>query len=170
MLLIVARLWLLLDNVQRLPLTISMAQTGLGLGLGLAISGASLLAFYLWPAYRRSAAFYLKFVLEPLQLPDVLWLGLLPGLSEELLFRGVMLPTIGLSIVGLGVSSFCFGVLHLSGWRQWPYMVWATLIGGVLGGSAIATGNLWVPIVAHISTNLMSSFFWKLREMQGTAQ
>ncbi|MEO1592550.1 MAG: CPBP family intramembrane glutamic endopeptidase [Cyanobacteria bacterium J06632_22] len=163
-LLIVSRLWLWLDNVQRLPLTLSGADTLLGLGLGLGISAASTLAFLLWPAYRRSAEFYLKFVLRPLYLPDVIWLGLLPGLSEELLFRGVMLPAIGLTAVGLGISSVCFGVLHLSGWQQWPYVVWATVIGAVLGGSAIATGNLWVPIVAHIMTNLLSSLFWKLRE------
>ena len=163
-LLIVARLWLWLDNVQRLPLSITSSDTLLGLGIGLGITLASSATFALWPAYRRSAEFYLKFVLQPLYLPDVIWLGLLPGLSEELLFRGVMLPAIGLTTVGLVISSVCFGVLHLSGWQQWPYVVWATVIGAVLGGSAIATGNLWVPIIAHITTNLLSSLFWKLRE------
>ncbi len=163
-LLIVARLWLWLDNVQRLPLSITSSDTLLGLGIGLGITLASSATFALWPAYRRSAEFYLKFVLQPLYLPDVVWLGLLPGLSEELLFRGVMLPAIGLTTVGLVISSVCFGVLHLSGWQQWPYVVWATVIGAVLGGSAIATGNLWVPIIAHITTNLLSSLFWKLRE------
>ncbi|MEO1741526.1 MAG: CPBP family intramembrane glutamic endopeptidase, partial [Cyanobacteria bacterium J06629_9] len=148
----------------------SLTHTAVGLGLGLAITAASTLMFVLWPAYRRSAEFYLKFVLKPLVLPDVIWLGLLPGLSEELLFRGVMLPALGLTPLGLIVSSLCFGVLHLSGIRQWPYVVWATVIGLVLGGSAIATGSLWVPIVAHVITNLVSSFFWKLREVRATAK
>jgi len=165
-LLIVARLWLWLDNVERLPLILSGVDTLLGVGLGLGITLASTLVFMVWPAYRQSAEVYLKFVLRPLQLPDVIWLGLLPGLSEELLFRGVMLPAIGLTPVGLLVSSLCFGVLHLSGWQQWPYVVWAAVVGAVLGGSAIATGNLWVPIVAHVSTNLLSSLFWKLREAE----
>ena len=163
-LLVVSRLWLLLDDVQRLPLTVSRIDTLLGLGLGLGITVSSTLVFATWPAYRRSAEFYLQFVLRPLHLPDVIWLGLLPGLSEELLFRGVMLPAIGLTALGLMVSSLCFGVLHLSGWQQWPYVIWATIVGGILGGSAIATGNLWIPIVAHVSTNLLSSLFWKLRE------
>ncbi|MEL6136414.1 MAG: CPBP family intramembrane glutamic endopeptidase [Cyanobacteria bacterium J06628_6] len=169
-LLVVSRLWLSLDSVDRLPLKVSLTHTAVGLGLGLAITAASTLMFVLWPAYRRSAEFYLKFVLKPLVLPDVIWLGLLPGLSEELLFRGVMLPALGLTPLGLIVSSLCFGVLHLSGIRQWPYVVWATVIGLVLGGSAIATGSLWVPIVAHVITNLVSSFFWKLREVRATAK
>jgi len=169
-LLVVSRLWLSLDSVERLPLKVSLTHTAVGLGLGLAITAASTLMFVLWPAYRRSAEFYLKFVLKPLVLPDVIWLGLLPGLSEELLFRGVMLPALGLTPLGLIVSSLCFGVLHLSGIRQWPYVVWATVIGLVLGGSAIATGNLWVPMVAHVITNLVSSFFWKLREVRATVK
>lgn len=169
-LLVVSRLWLSLDSVERLPLKVSLTHTAVGLGLGLAITAASTLMFVLWTAYRRSAEFYLKFVLKPLVLPDVIWLGLLPGLSEELLFRGVMLPALGLTPLGLIVSSLCFGVLHLSGIRQWPYVVWATVIGLVLGGSAIATGNLWVPMVAHVITNLVSSFFWKLREVRATVK
>jgi len=55
-----------------------------------------------------------------------------------------------------------FGVLHLSGSQQWPYVVWATIVGVLLGVSAVGTGNLLVPIVAHVATNWLSSFFWKL--------
>ena len=94
---------------------------------------------------------------------DLLWMGLLPGLSEELLFRGVMLPAIGLNWTGVIFSSLCFGVLHLSGLQQWPYVVWATVVGLAFGGSALMTGNLLVPVVAHIITNLLSSLIWKVR-------
>jgi membrane protease YdiL (CAAX protease family) len=101
--------------------------------------------------------------LHPLTWIDLIWMGLLPGLSEEFLFRGVMLPAIGLNMTGVIFSSLCFGVLHLSGLQQWPYVVWATLVGLVLGFSALTTGNLLVPIVAHIFTNLCSSLMWKWR-------
>jgi len=50
----------------------------------------------------------------------------------------------------------------LSGSNQWPYVIWATLVGLALGYSALATGNLLVPILAHILTNLVSSFTWKM--------
>ena len=91
-------------------------------------------------------------------------MGLLPGLSEELLFRGVMLPAIGMNMGGIVLSSLCFGVLHLSGLQQWPYVVWATLVGFLLGLSALETGNLLVPILAHIVTNLISSLAWKYNQ------
>ena len=165
-LLVISRLWLLLDSVERVPVSFNLEDLLMGLGIGLGITLASSLMYAIWPAYRRSADFYLKFVLKPLFLPDVVWLGLLPGLSEELLFRGVMLPAIGLTPVGLVLSSLCFGVLHMSGLQQWPYMIWATIIGLVLGGSVLFTGNLMVPIVAHVVTNLISSFVWKLKQAQ----
>lgn len=162
-LLIVARLWLLFDSsVAMLPLRWSVLDCIWGLTLGLSITLASSIVYRIWPAYRQSADFYLELVIKPLATPDIIWLGLLPGMSEELLFRGVMLPAIGLSWFGLGISSLCFGVMHFSGSQHWPYVVWATVIGLVLGFSTVATGNLLVPIVAHVATNLLSSCIWKL--------
>ena len=159
-LLIVARVWLFFEPIQ-LPVALKWQDAGIGLSMGLAISAISGLVYELWPAYRQSADFYLAFVLAPLSLADSIWVGLLPGMSEELLFRGVMLPAIGLTTTGLIVSSLCFGVLHMSGRQQWPYAIWASVIGLALGGSALATGNLLVPIVAHVTTNFVSSFVWQ---------
>lgn len=163
-LLLIARLWMQLGSVPLLSFQWSAQALWLGLGLGLGITAASSLVYYTWSAYRQSADYYLELVLKPLVWPDLIWLGLLPGLSEELLFRGVMLPAFGLNVEGVLLSSLCFGVLHLSSLKQWPYVVWATVIGLVLGASAIETGNLLVPIVAHISTNWISSSLWKWGE------
>jgi membrane protease YdiL (CAAX protease family) len=162
-LLLIARFWLLFDAVFLLPVTFQIEMVGLGVALGVAITLASAGIYRLWPQYRQSADLYLKLVLHPLTWIDLIWMGLLPGLSEEFLFRGVMLPAIGLNMTGVIFSSLCFGVLHLSGLQQWPYVVWATLVGLVLGFSALTTGNLLVPIVAHIFTNLCSSLMWKWR-------
>ena len=160
---LIGRLWLEFGNFSLLPLSWTAMALPLGLGLGLSITAASSLVYRFWPAYRRSADFYLQFVLKPLLWPDLIWVGLLPGLSEELLFRGIMLPALGLNVAGVVVSSLCFGILHLSGFQHWPYVVWATVVGLLLGYSAVVTGNLLVPIVAHIFTNLVSSCFWKLK-------
>jgi membrane protease YdiL (CAAX protease family) len=162
-LLLIARFWLLFDAVFLLPVTFQLEMVGLGVALGVAITLTSAGIYRLWPQYRQSADLYLKLVLHPLTWIDLIWMGLLPGLSEEFLFRGVMLPAIGLNMTGVIFSSLCFGVLHLSGLQQWPYVVWATLVGLVLGLSALTTGNLLVPIVAHIFTNLCSSLMWKWR-------
>jgi uncharacterized protein len=163
-LLLAARLWLWFDtSTVMLPLEWSSLSVLWGVGLGLGITLASSVMYRLWEDYRHSADYYLELVIKPLALPDLIWLGLLPGMSEELLFRGVMLPALGLTWFGIVLSSVCFGVLHFSGSQQWAYVVWATVIGAVLGFSAVLTGNLLVPIVAHITTNLISSCFWKLK-------
>lgn len=162
-LLIVARIWLLFEPL-RFPAALIWQDAGIGLAVGVAISAVSAAIYRLWPAYRRSADFYLTFVLAPLTLGDSIWVGLLPGMSEELLFRGVMLPAVGLNATGLLVSSLCFGVLHMSSRQQWPYAVWASAIGLVLGASALATGNLLVPIVAHVVTNMVSGLSWQYKQ------
>ncbi|MFK8182299.1 MAG: lysostaphin resistance A-like protein [Phormidesmis sp.] len=159
-LLLIARIWMFFEPSQ-FPTALAWTDAGLGVAIGLCISVISVLVYRLWPAYRQSADYYLDFVLAPLAPSDSVWIGLLPGMSEELLFRGVMLPAIGLNATGLLVSSACFGVLHMSSQHQWPYAVWASVIGLVLGASALATGNLLVPIVAHITTNFISSLFWQ---------
>ncbi len=161
-LLIIAKLWMRFYQIPMLPVSLAIDNLLLGVALGLGISISSGIVYRLWGKYRQSADLYLELVLKPLTFLDLIWLGLLPGMSEELLFRGVMLPAFGLNILGLSISSICFGVLHLSGKNQWPYVVWATIIGFVLGFSALATGNLLVPIVAHIITNLISGSLWKL--------
>jgi uncharacterized protein len=161
-LLVVAKLWQHFGAIALLPVKWKSEAIALGIGIGLGISAASALVYRLWPTYRQSADMYLELVLKPLLLPDIIWLGLLPGLSEELLFRGVMLPAMGLDMSGLIVTSLCFGILHLSGIQQWPYAVWASAVGFILGYSALETGNLLVPITAHVITNLISSYLWKL--------
>ncbi|MEQ8754548.1 MAG: CPBP family intramembrane glutamic endopeptidase [Coleofasciculus sp. G1-WW12-02] len=161
-LLVVAKLWLKFGSVTLLSLDFTLEGLLMGLGMGVGITAMSGVVYRLWSAYRQSADVYLNLVLKPLVLPDLIWLGLLPGMSEELLFRGVMLPAIGLNTLGVIISSLVFGILHLSGSQQWPYVVWATIVGLLLGVSAVGTGNLLVPIVAHVATNWLSSFFWKL--------
>ena len=96
-----------------------------------------------------------------MMLLNILTMAFLPALGEELLFRGVMLPALGYDLLALVLSSLVFGVLHLSGSQQWPYVVWATVVGFALGYSALMTDNLLVPITAHIITNWMSSALWK---------
>jgi membrane protease YdiL (CAAX protease family) len=162
-LMIVAKLWLRFGSVQLLPLYWNPQQAAWGVGLSLGITLASSLLYRIWGAYRESAQFYLNLAISPLAWFDLVWLGLLPGMSEELLFRGVMLPAIGLNPLGLVLSSVLFGILHISGRNQWAYTTWATVVGLFLGLSAILTGNLLVPIIAHVITNWLSGFMWKWR-------
>lgn len=163
-LLVISKVWLHFSSVPLLAVRFSIPALLQGVGLGVGISVASAIVYRVWGEYRRSADQYLAMVLKPLLLPDILWLGLLPGMSEELLFRGVMLPEVGLDFIGVLISSVCFGVLHMSNLKQWSYVVWASIVGIALGMSAVWTGNLLVPIVAHVLTNLVSGAIWKFSD------
>lgn len=166
LLLAIAKVWQQLGKVQLLSVQFTPQACLWSLGLATGITLTSGVIYRLWPAYRTSADVYLELVIKPLEWTDLIWLGLLPGLSEELLFRGVMLPALGLNLVALVVSSVLFGVLHLSGNGQWPYVVWATIVGFALGYCALITGNLMIPVVAHIITNLVSGTIWKVTYWQ----
>lgn len=165
-LLVIARLWMRWGQVAILPLQWTLTNGGIGVALGFAITLASALVYQLWPSYRQAANQYLAIVLQPLVWADLIWLGLLPGLSEELLFRGVMLSALGLNLSALIISSLCFGVLHMGNRTQWSYVVWATAVGGLLGYTAIATQSLLIPVLAHIVTNWLAGVTWKLKHPQ----
>ena len=164
---IIAKLWLQFGNFNLMSWRWDKQEFFIGVVLGLSITVLSSLAYHFSDLYRKSANYYLEIVLKPLAFPDLIWLGLLPGLSEELLFRGVMLPALGLNHLAVIVSSICFGVLHLSGSGQWAYVIWASIVGMILGYSAFLSGNLLIPIVAHVVTNLVSSYLWKLQQSKG---
>jgi len=165
-LLIVARLWIWFDDVTLMAtrLTVEGALIGAAIGVGITLCSEGLYRF--WKDYREGANVYLGLILTPLKLGDLLWLGLLPGMSEELLFRGVMLPAIGMNWFGVLISSLCFGVLHFFSPRHWGYVVWASVVGAILAVSAIQTQNLLVPVVAHTLTNCLSSYLWKRKQGQ----
>ena len=76
--------------------------------------------------------------------PALVLIGIAAGIGEEWFFRGVLQP-----VVGLVPASLLFGLAHVGSFRMLPFGLWATAMGFVLGGLAIATGGLIAPIVAH---------------------
>lgn len=130
-----------------------------GLLLGLGLNGLGWLGYALWPSFREASDSYLTLVLKPLRPADLIWLGLLPGLSEELLFRGVALTN-----VGLIASSVLFGLLHMLDLRYWSYALWALVVGLLLGFTMMETGNLLIPVVAHVVNNWLAAGIWYGRQ------
>ncbi|MFN3927239.1 MAG: lysostaphin resistance A-like protein [Pseudanabaenaceae cyanobacterium] len=133
----------------------------LGIALGLVIAGISRWFYACWSAYRQAADEYLRLVLTPLQPIDLIWLGVLPGVSEEFLFRGVILPSVGMNVLGLVITSLVFGALHMSNWKHFPYTIWATIVGLLFGSLTLFTHNLLPVIIAHALTNSLSGWFWQ---------
>jgi membrane protease YdiL (CAAX protease family) len=71
------------------------------------------------------------------------------AIGEELLFRGLLVPLLG--IVG---SSAVFGALHqIQGRARWWWIAWAMGMGIVFAVVFRATGSLVGPIVAHAAIN-----------------
>ena len=66
------------------------------------------------------------------------------GVGEELLFRGVLQP-----LVGLVAASLLFGMAHIGGRTMLAFGAWASALGLLMGTLAIATGGLTAPMVAH---------------------
>ncbi len=71
------------------------------------------------------------------------------GLGEELFFRGLLVP-----IVGVVASSLAFGLLHqIRGRARWAWAGWALLMGLIFGALFKLTGQLAGPVVAHVVIN-----------------
>lgn len=158
-----AQLWLALGPVQRWPVLWTWTAGAIGVGLGVGLTALSWAVACLWPGYRRSTYAYLNWLMPSLRPWDALWVGLLPGASEELFFRGVMFPGLGADWLALMGSSICFGWLHLAGMKHWPYALWAGVTGAILCGAAWLSGNLLVPTLAHITTNALAVLIWHYR-------
>jgi uncharacterized protein len=167
-LMIVAKSWSYLFVVQMVPLHWQVDHFAIGIAIGVGVALLSSLVYEYWAAYREAAQEYFEMVLKPLSLVDLIWLGLLPGLSEELLFRGVAIPGLGMNIFALIVSSVVFGALHMASKKHIPYSIWAAFVGLLLGYVTLSTGNLLPAIVAHVFTNSLSGLLWKLKYPQVT--
>ncbi|MFN3360410.1 MAG: lysostaphin resistance A-like protein [Pseudanabaenaceae cyanobacterium] len=158
----IAALCLFVFHLPLVPLQLDLYNGLLGLVLGVAISGVSYLLYRYIPPFRASADEKFALVVAPLTYPDLLWLGLLPGLSEELLFRGILLPSLGLNWLGIIGSSLVFGILHLSQPRFCLYVLCVIGIGIIFALVTISTGSTFTTTVAHITTNILSAWLWKL--------
>ena len=157
----ISRLWLWLGNVTLINARWDNIDALQGLALGLIVVVLSRGLYFLWPQYRECAEQYMTTIVAPLEWPDMIWLGLLPSMSEELLFRGVALGALGLTPLAIAATSIAFGSLHLMDLKQWPYGLWAMAIGAIFGFSLLATGNLLVPGIAHLVANVLSGCIWK---------
>jgi membrane protease YdiL (CAAX protease family) len=79
---------------------------------------------------------------------EALWLGLLPGIAEELLFRGALFGLLlrsGRPRLALVGQALAFAVVHVVSLR----LPWTFLVGLLLGWVRLRTGNLWACMLAH---------------------
>jgi membrane protease YdiL (CAAX protease family) len=79
----------------------------------------------------------------------LLAVALASALGEEVLFRGLLVP-----ILGVVLSALLFGALHqVRGPGRWAWMGWATVMGLLFGAVFATTGSLAGPLAAHAMIN-----------------
>jgi len=87
---------------------------------------------------------------------NMVMIGLLAAVGEELLFRGVLLRLLHdwfrNGHAAVIVSAFLFSAMHLQFFGFLPRMI----LGIILGYMFLWSGNLWVPIITHFINNGLS--------------
>lgn len=132
--------------------------TAAGLGGGL-LGGAWVLehtlASFRWASKRLERAL----LGLPITLPLALALAAATAVSEELFFRGALLP-----VLGVWGQALLFGLLHPATRRGWSYTAYTFFAGVLFGYATLLTGSLWAAILAHFTVNLIG--FLEVRKLQ----
>lgn len=99
----------------------------------------------------------LRPIASSMSVSGIVVLALLSGLVEEVLFRGLLQPW-----VGLMPQAVLFGFLHqVRGPARWVWVGWATTVGLVLGAIFQISGSLLGPIAAHMLVNALNLAYLK---------
>jgi membrane protease YdiL (CAAX protease family) len=92
-------------------------------------------------------------------LVSVLVIAVLPGLCEELVIRGVFLPSLARSLGGgrspwlaILASALLFAAIHLDGFR----FLFTFVLGVAFGFLRLRTSSLWPSVLAHTSLNSLT--------------
>ena len=118
-----------------------------------ALAGAGFVAVQ-WALFRRTRFLRAEVALidrvidlRALRRHHIVVIALLAAVPEELLFRGALVPE-----VGVWLSALIFGLAHAISWQ---YVIYAGLAGLLCGALMVWTGGLWASIAAHATIDLL---------------
>lgn len=122
--------------------------TALGACLGMLLAVGTRLSVPRF-AWAKNLHLELRPFVKDVSTIGIVMLALTSSLGEELLFRGLLEPWLG-----LWLQALLFGVLHqMAGPSRWVWAAWATVVGLLFGGIFELTGSLAGPLVAHAVVN-----------------
>ncbi|MBS1124316.1 MAG: Abortive infection protein [Deltaproteobacteria bacterium] len=128
-----------------------VAGPAIGLGVGAGVVGLTRLATRRFQWARDLHASF-RDLLGPLTGREILIVALASSIGEELLFRGALLPWLGVWIQGI-----VFAMLHVGPGRRFvPWTLSALVLGIAFGWLAVWTNNLGAPIAAHFAINFFN--------------
>lgn len=130
------------------------AGPAIGALVGLSVVGLTRVATRQWQ-WARDLHTSFHDLLGPLTSREIVILALASSVGEELLFRGALLPWMGVWVQGA-----IFACLHIGPGRRFvPWTVSALVLGLAFGFLAKWTGNLGGPIAAHFVINFLNLKF-----------
>jgi hypothetical protein len=134
------------------PLAVSLT---LSAALGLALATVAIAATRVTVTrfeWARRLHEELRPVARDFSASQILLVAGLSSLGEELLFRGLLTPWIGVV-----PGAILFGLAHqMKGPSRWVWVAWATVVGLGLGAIFALTGSLVGPLVAHAVVNAVN--------------
>jgi len=123
---------------------------GVGVATGVALLAGAALLERTVPSFRRTSRRLERLVRDLRLSPGAaLAAALVSGVSEELFFRGWLLPT-----VGVWWQALLFMLLHPAGRSGWAYTAYTGVAALVFGAVTVATESLWPALIAHVAVNL----------------
>lgn len=135
----------------------------LGVTLGLIVARLTPASVSRWTWARELQAELAPFS-RGLSAGTVAMVATLSALGEELLFRALLMP-----LVGLVPQAALFGLAHqLPGRSRWIWVLWASIMGVVLGALYRTTGSIVGPILAHAVINALNLRYMQVREVVAT--
>ncbi|HEY2405539.1 MAG TPA: type II CAAX endopeptidase family protein [Polyangiaceae bacterium] len=131
---------------------------GLALGGLVVISTRGFVTHFAWA---RNLHRELRPVARALSGTGIAAVAISSALGEELLFRGLLQPWLG-----LWLQALAFGILHsqLRGPSKWAWVVWATVMGLAFGAIYALSGSLLGPIAAHALINWLNLSYLKTHD------
>ncbi|HEY4156457.1 MAG TPA: type II CAAX endopeptidase family protein [Polyangiaceae bacterium] len=132
--------------------------------IGLAFGGLVVIStrgFVTHFAWARNLHRELRPVARALSGTGIAAVAISSALGEELLFRGLLQPWLG-----LWLQALAFGILHsqLRGPSKWAWVVWATVMGLAFGAIYALSGSLLGPIAAHALINWLNLSYLKAHD------
>jgi len=143
--------WLALDRSVR---HVYSALWGIGFGGLLVVCTRIAVTRFTWARDLHAA---LRPFASGMPLPAIVVIAMLSAFGEEMLFRGLLAP-----VIGVVPQALIFGAAHqISGSSRWVWVVWATLVGLALGAMYQLTGSLVGPLAAHAIVNACNLAYLK---------
>jgi len=129
----------------------------IGLGFG-ALVAFSTRVFVVRFAWARNLHQELRPVARNLSASGIAAVAAFSALGEELWFRGLLQPWLG-----IWLQALIFGVIHsqIRGPARWAWVLWATIMGLAFGALFALTGSLAGPIAAHALINWLNLGYLK---------